>query len=310
MRVAGGRRVFPAAGRVASVKGNCSKLQRYNGTGWDSVSARVSMSGPGLSRETVEEEDEIDCDESGGNKFKQKSPGTKEIGDITVEIKWNPTVPTGTHQVERATVAGTVTTAGNALVTVTADGMTGSPIALNVPVVTGSGGSAAGVAAAIRTYLASHAGAAAVRDFFDVPEDTSGVFVELRAKTPAADDATMNIAIATGTAVGITAAPTSTTTVPGDDGHENDENHHLFEDDFADEVATFWRIVHPNAAATGVLVHATVKEVGEPSYEPNSTVKRSIVIEPTGAYYRSGNAIVAEVLPSAIEAPMEHYGHH
>jgi hypothetical protein len=291
------------------MKGNCSKLQRYNGTDWDTVSEKVSMSGPGLSRETVEEEDVIDCYPSGGNKFKQKSPGTKEIGDITVEIKWNPTVPTGTHQVERATVAGTVTVAGNASVTITAAGMTGSPVVLAVPVVTGTGGSASGVAAAIREFILDHASAANVRDFFDVPE-VAGAFVELKAKEPAADDGTMNIAIATGTATGITAAPTSTTTVAGVAGTENDENHHLFEDDFDNETATFWRIVHPNAAATGVVVHATVKEVGEPSYEPNATVKRTITIEPTGAYYKSGNAIADEVLPVGITAPEDHYGHH
>src|SRR5690606_3489553 len=93
-------------------------------------------------------------------------------------------------------------------------------------------------------------------------------------------------------------------------GADNDENHHLFEDDFDKETATFWRIVHPNNAATGVLVHATVKEVGEPNYEPNQTVKRSMVIEPTGRFYKAGNGIVAEVLPAGIVAPQDHYGHH
>ncbi|MCW1916616.1 hypothetical protein OJ996_23720 [Luteolibacter sp. GHJ8] len=288
------------------MKGNCSKLQRYNGTNWDTVSAKVSMSGPGLSRETVEEEPVIDCDASGGNKFKEKSPGTKEIGDITVEIKWNPTVPTGTKQIERSTAAGIVSAAGNALVTITKAGMTGSPIALNIPVSPGSPGSWAGE---VRNYLATHAAAANIRAVAEVI-DGAGTFIDLRALDAAADDGTFNIALATGTATGITAAPNSATLVAGVAGADNDENHHLFEDDFDKETATFWRIVHPNNAATGVLVHATVKEVGEPNYEPNQTVKRSIVIEPTGRHYKAGNAIAAEVLPVGILAPQDHYGHH
>jgi hypothetical protein len=293
------------------MKGNCTKLQRWSGTVWEAIAGRVSMSGPGLSRETVEEDLVIDCDATGGNPFKEKSPGTKEIGDITVEIKWDPTVPTGTHQVERATGAGTVSAGGNASVTVTAAGMTGSPVVLAVPVTPGSPASWIGE---IRDYLATsnNAQALKVREFWDVVEDPTGLSanLDLKAKEPAADDATANIALATGTATGITAAPTSTTTVAGVEGTENDLNHHLFEDDFENETATFWRIVHPNAAATGVMVHATVKEVGEPNYEANQNVKRTIVIEPTGAYYKSGNAIVDEELPVGITAPEDHYGHH
>jgi len=57
-------------------------------------------------------------------------------------------------------------------------------------------------------------------------------------------------------------------------------------------------------------VHATVKEVGEPSYEANQNVKRTVVIEPTGEYFREGNAIAAEVLPSTPAAPVVNYGHH
>ena len=288
------------------MKGNCSNLQRWNGTEWESISKRVSMSGPGLSRETVEEELVIDCDPGGGSATKQKSPGTKEIGDITLEILWNPTVPTGTHQVEQATAAGTVSGAGNALVTITKAGMTGSPLALNIPVTPGSPSSWAGE---VRAYLAGHAAAAAVRAVAEVVERDDDK-IQLKTLEPAADDATFNIALATGTATGITAAPNSTTLVAGVAGTENDQNHHLFEDDFENETATFWRIVHPNDAATGVLVHATVKEVGEANYEANQNVKRTITIEPTGAYYRSGNAIADEELPGTIEAPMDHYGHH
>ena len=267
------------------------------------------MSGPALTRETVEEDLEIDCAPEGGNSYKKKSPGTKEIGDISVEIKWNPILPTGAAQRIRATVAGTVTGSGNALVTITAAGMTGSPLALNVPVV--SGNTASLVRMAIATFLRTHASAAAVRALWDIEEPIgAGISFDLVKKAHAANDATANIAIATGTATGITAAPTSAQVTAGVEGEENEENHHLFEEDFHDETATFWRILHPNTAGTGVLVHATVKEVGEAEYAANETVKRTMVLEPTGEFYKCGNEIQDEVLPSDITAPEDHYGHH
>lgn len=263
------------------------------------------MSGPGLSRETVEEDLTIDCAPGGGNDFKKKSPGTKEIGDISVEIKWNPVYPAGVHQVIRATAAGVVSAGGNALVTITAAGMTGSPLALNVPV---TAGAPAAWIAQVRAYLQANAAAANVRALWDVQGD--GVYLEFKKKDPAANDLTANIALATGTATGITAAPNSVIIIAGVAGSENDENHHLFIDDFQNETATFWRIVHPNNAGTGVMVHATVKEIGEAEYAANETVKRTIVIEPTGEYYKEGNQIAAEVLPADIPAPQNFYGHH
>lgn len=287
------------------MKGNCSKLERWNGVSWDAISKRVSMSGPGLSRETVEEELVIDCDPAGGNPFKKKSPGTKEIGDITLEILWNPVLPTGVHQVETATGLGTVTTPGNALVTVTAAGVTGSPIAFNIPV---TNGAPSAWVTEVRNYLKTNAAAAALRDKYAITGATDKII--LTSHVPQANDATLNIALATGTAVGITAAATSANTTPGVAGEENDENHQFFEIDFNLETATFWRIVHPNAAGTGCIVHATVKEVGEPSYEANQNVKRSIVLEPTGEYYWPDNAITSVVLPSTPEAPVFNYGHH
>lgn len=291
---------------VAGVKGNCTTLQRYNASGlWDTISKRVSMTGPGLSRETVEEELVIDCNEAGGNPFKKKSPGTKEIGDITIEILWDPTVPTGTHQVETATGAGTVTVAGNAAITVTAAGLSGSPVTYNVPVPTGA---PSVWVPAVVTYLKTNAAAEALRSLFDI--SGTGDKIVLTSATPQANDTTLNIGIATGTATGITAAASSANTTAGVAGEENDFNHHLFERDFENETATFWRIVHPDAAGTGVVVHATVKEVGEPSYEANANVKRTVVLEATGEFYLSGNDISNAVLPGRIEAPQDFYGHH
>ena len=262
------------------------------------------MTGPGLTRETVEEELVIDCDASGGNPFKKKSPGTKEIGDISLEILWNPNYPTGTHQVETATVAGTITVAGNVSVTVTSDLFPGD-IVLAVPVGTGP---AADTALAIRLYLQNNAAAERIRDHFEISGTTTAIV--LTAKLPNANDGTLNIALATGTATGLTTAAASAATVAGVSGEENDENHHLFEDDFDNETATFWRVVHPNDAGTGVLVHATVKEVGEPNYEANSNVKRTVMLEATGEFYRQGNNIVDVTLPGSITAPSDHWGHH
>lgn len=267
------------------------------------------MSGPGLSRETVEEDLELDCPDAGGNAYKKKSPGTKEIGDISVEIKWNPITPTGANQKIRATFAGNVSASGNALITITAAGMTGSPLALNVPVTNGM--APAAVKAAVATYLRTNAAAAAVRAIFDIEEPVSAATsLDLVKKNREANDATANLAIATGSATGITAAPASVQITAGVAGEENDENHHLFLDDFDKEVATFWRILHPNDAETGTIVHGTVKECGEPEYAANETVRRTMVIEPTGEFYHHGNQIPDYVLPANIEAPVEYYGHH
>lgn len=104
-------------------------------------------------------------------------------------------------------VEGTLT-AGNATVTVTAAGMVGSPKAISVAVATND--SSAQVAAKIRTALAADV---AVAYMFDV--GGTGVSVTLTRNLPVANDATLNIAIADGTCVGLTADPTSDNTVTG-----------------------------------------------------------------------------------------------
>lgn len=177
------------------MKGNCTKLERWNGTTWDLITKRSSIKGPSRMRETVEEPIVLDCQSGGGGQTKKKAPGTKEIGDIEVEILWNPTVPK--------------------------DAIPGSP------------------------------------------------------GTPAI---------------------------------ENAGNHHLFEDDFDNETATFWRVRHPDALGTGIIVHATVKEIGEPEYKPNETVMRSITLEPTGEFYVHENDIENFDLPTTPEGPVDHWG--
>jgi hypothetical protein len=121
----------------------------------------------------------------------------------------------GTLQVETATVVGTITTAGNATVIVTADGMTGSPKTKSVAVALGD--TANKVGGKIRTALAADAD---ISDFFDV--SGTGANVVLTAKEAAIDDQTMNIDINNGTCAGLTDAPTSTNTVAGGDGAIDD----------------------------------------------------------------------------------------
>ena len=287
------------------MKGNCTRLQRYNGTDWDTVSKRVSISGPGLSRETVEEELTLDCDAAGGAGVKKKAPGTKEYGDIGVEVIWNPSENLGACQVETVTLSGTVTTAGNLSVTV-GGSTSGLPITKNIAVLVGEESS---------DYAVKVAAALAADSTLD-PLFTfaaSGATVVMTRRPDGDDvaygnDVSLSLVVEDGTAVGPAASATSANTVVGVNGAVNAENHHLFASDFANETATFWRIVHPDAAVSGIIVHGTVKELGEPSYAANETVKRQMTIEPTGEFYLAANSITSAALPGGIAAPSDHWG--
>ena len=127
----------------------------------------------------------------------------------------------GAAQVDTATAAGTVTVAGNASVVVTAAGMAGSP--LTIPVAVLLADTAAMWAAKARGSLASNA---AVSVMFSV--SGSGTAISLTRKPVreftlpvgthkhyAANDATLNLALSTGTATGITTASTSADTTAG-----------------------------------------------------------------------------------------------
>lgn len=115
-------------------------------------------------------------------------------------------------QVETATAAGTVTKAGNAAVTVTAAGLTGSPKTIAVPVALND--NAAAIATKIRAALAADAAVAAM---FTVGGATDAVI--LTKKLPAANDTTLNIAIDDGTgegaSEGVTTAASSANTTAG-----------------------------------------------------------------------------------------------
>lgn len=131
-----------------------------------------------------------------------------ENGQGTIDIEYTGAWSGGTKQVETATCAGTVTTAGNAKVTVTAAGMTGSPKAISFPVELND--DAAAIAAACRAALAADA---AVTALFDVSGE--GADVVLTSKLAVANDATLNMAIDDDASEGVTTAATSTNTTAG-----------------------------------------------------------------------------------------------
>ncbi len=122
----------------------------------------------------------------------------------------------GVAQNETATAAGTITASGNASVTVTSSGMTGSPLTISVPVVIGD--TASVWAGKVRTALAENATIAAR---FVIGGTTTSISLARTQTTVggmsiySANDATLNIALANGTCTGITAAPTSTNTTAG-----------------------------------------------------------------------------------------------
>lgn len=113
----------------------------------------------------------------------------------------------GTKQKETATATGSATSTGNALVTVTAVGMLGSPVGVSVQIT--SGDSASAWAAKVRTALRANT---AVSAFFDITG--SGTSIVAEARRAAANDVTMNIQIAAN-GTGITDAPTSANTTAG-----------------------------------------------------------------------------------------------
>jgi autotransporter-associated beta strand protein len=108
-------------------------------------------------------------------------------------------------QIETATAAGAISTAGNVNVTVTGTGITGSPLV--IPVAVTLSDSAATWAGKVRTALS---GTPAITSLYNVSGTTSSIV--LTRITTGVNDGTLNIALANGTSAGVTAAPTSANT--------------------------------------------------------------------------------------------------
>jgi hypothetical protein len=126
---------------------------------------------------------------------------------------------TGVAQVETATAAGTASAPGDVTVTVTSAGMTGSPLAITVPIL--SGDTPTVWAGKVRTALAANATIAAR---FTISGTTTAIVLTRKPGTVLTDgvntvnlfvatDGTLNIALA-GPA-GVTAAATSANTTAG-----------------------------------------------------------------------------------------------
>lgn len=109
----------------------------------------------------------------------------------------------GQRQQERITIVANITTGGNATVVVTAVGMTGSPITLNVAVTSPDG--ATEVTTKVKAALNANSN---ITNYFTISGASNTVVITK--KLDEANDGTLNISIADGTCVGITAVPTST----------------------------------------------------------------------------------------------------
>jgi len=128
----------------------------------------------------------------------------------STKIAETANVTPGTAQVETATIAGTIEAAGagNANITVTAQGMNGSPKTISVAVANDD--TATLVAGKVRDALSADADVIA---FFDVSGADDKVVLTCKVATD--NDATLNIASDNGTCTGLIAAPTSANTQAG-----------------------------------------------------------------------------------------------
>ena len=127
---------------------------------------------------------------------------------------------TGVAQVETATAAGTASASGDITITVTSAGMTGSPLAITVPILIGD--VAATWATKVRAALTANA---VIAERFAITGATTAIILTRKPGQVLTDgtnsvnlfvatDATLNVAIAAGT-TGITSAASSANTTLG-----------------------------------------------------------------------------------------------
>ena len=120
-------------------------------------------------------------------------------------------------QADTASAAGTITATGNLTVTVTGALVGGSPLTVNVAVVNGDTPEVWG--GKVRTALLAVPSITANYNVLSVTQltttGTSTTTLTISTKVNAANDTTLNLALANGTATGIIAVPTSTNAVLG-----------------------------------------------------------------------------------------------
>jgi hypothetical protein len=118
----------------------------------------------------------------------------------------------GVAQVESTPIVGTITGDGNATFTITGAGITGSPVAISVPVLNGD----TPTVVAAKAAVVVNANAAVAALYIASSLTTS---FKLTAIKSAANDATLNIAYTNGTCTGLTPDATSDDTTAGVLGH-------------------------------------------------------------------------------------------
>jgi predicted secreted protein len=119
------------------------------------------------------------------------------------------TLGMGTRQIETATVVGTIVNPGNATFTVTKAGMTGSPVAVSVAVLSGDTADVVATKAAAALNLNANVAAKCVAE-------ANGSLVILTALEALANDGTFNLAFTNGTCTGLTPNATSANTLAGE----------------------------------------------------------------------------------------------
>jgi len=145
---------------------------------------------------------------------------TLSLNPFTASTAGSTAWVAGAAQIETATAAGTITASGNASVTVTAAGMTGSPKLISVAVLNTD--TASQWADKVRVALAADT---AVSALFAVSGSGTSIILTRKGTLITSDgittsifpatDATLNIALANGTCTGITAAASSANTNAG-----------------------------------------------------------------------------------------------
>lgn len=115
---------------------------------------------------------------------------------------------TGVAQVETAVIVGTISTAGNATLTVTGAGITGSPVTVSVALALND--TATLSAAKMATALNANAAVAAM---YTASSNAANLIIT--AVKAAANDATLNIAYTNDTCVGLTPDASSDNTTGG-----------------------------------------------------------------------------------------------
>lgn len=77
---------------MAIYSSKCTQLERYNGTNWDAISQKLSISWSGYSK-TIIESSHIDCDTSDPHSgFTRKRAGTINSGTLDVEVDFDPSI--------------------------------------------------------------------------------------------------------------------------------------------------------------------------------------------------------------------------